>query len=255
MKKIILLIVAIITFSSCGLKRVYTPGNYGTSKKYTAKPIYIDKDTAANYISLAVSSGKHPFEEGVSDTKLIGSLNYHHSKSFKKYNFYYGLGLNYGNYKFKNSLENVIKENETQSFYVINPKIGFSFKSTSSNIEYEIIGIELNYNYENGDYQNKLAEIEPSNAIRIVNEKSLFSFNIFTEVLFKIDENNTLGLGLFSGGVLGLDEEKYNIKEGKGASFGGVTLSYRYKKYIVAIVTEKGAQNINSVNYSVTYQF
>ena len=255
MKKAVLYIIFILLISSCGVERVYTPANYGAIKKYIAKPVYNNKDTTANYISLAVSNGKHPIREGTNDTKLIGSLNYHHSKSFKKYNFYYGLGLNYGSYKFKNALIDVIVANETQSFYSINPKIGFSFKSTRPNIDYEIIGLELNYNYENGNYQNKLNEIEPSSAIRVINEKSLFSLNIFSEILFKIDENNTIGLGLFSGGLLGLDEKKYNIEEGGGGHFSGLTFSYRFKKYIFAVVTEKGALNIKSVNYSMTYQF
>ena len=52
-----------------------------------------------------------------------------------------------------------------------------------------------------------------------------------------------------------VDEKKYNIEEGGGGHFSGLTFSYRFKKYIFAVVTEKGALNIKSVNYSMTYQF
>lgn len=255
MKSFFYLIILSLSIYSCGVNRVYTPANYAASKKYVAKPIYIDDNVSANYISLSLSNGEHPYSQEKSDTKLISSLNYHHSKTSKKFNYYFGLGLNYGVYKFKNPLEDVITKNETKDFYVINPKIGFSLKKSYSKVEYHFIGLEMNYNYENGNYQNKLAEINPSSSIRVVNEKSLFSFNLFTEILFKINANKTLGIGLFGGDVLGLDEKKYNINYNDGTGFGGLTFSYRIKKYTFAVVTESGARNIQSINYSFTYQF
>lgn len=255
MKKISLFVLSILALHSCGVNRVYTPANYAASKKYVAKPLYNNENATANYISLSISKGEHPYLEQKSDTKLISSLNFHHSKTYKKYNYYLGLGLNYGSYNFKNSLENIILENETKNFYIINPKIGFSFKKSYSKIEYHFIGLELNYNYENGAYHKKLADINTSSSIRVVNEKSLFSFNFFTEILYKLNTNNTLGIGLFGGDIIGLDEKKYNIEDNDGTSFGGLTLSYRFKKYTLAFVTESGARNIQSINYSFTYQF
>ena len=270
MKRILLLIFSILIFCSCGVNRVYTPANYGATKKYVAKPIYKDTIVSANYISLSFSDGKHPHvintrnsspglgyssKNTIADTKTIGNINYHTSTSYKKSNFYYGIGFSYGKYNFKNSLDDIIVENESRSFYIINPKIGLSFKKISSNFDFHFIGLELNYNYENGAYQDKLSEITPSSSIRVVNEESLFSLNLFSELLYKVNTNNSIGFGLYFGGIIGLNETKYNIKDNDGKGFGGFTFSYRLKKTTFSLVSESAAKNIQSINYGINYQF
>lgn len=256
MKQLLLIITLIaLTFSSCNVNRVYTPANYGVTKRYIAKPIYKDKDVSATYISLGVSTGKHPYSsEEIADTKFIGSLNIHQSKSIKRFNFYYGIGFSYGNFNFKNSLDDVIKQNESQSFYIINPKIGMSIKKSSSKFDFHFIGMELNYNYENGAYQDKLSKITPSESIIIVNEKSLLSYNLSSEILYKINANNTIGLGIFAGDIIGLDTDKYNVGNA-GTGFGGLTFSYRIKKLTLSTVSQSASRNIESISFGASYEF
>ena len=272
MKKIILLILSTLLLYSCGVNRVYTPANYGSIKKYIAKPIYSDTVVKANYISLNITSGKHPHQENKTnnikgagtyytskkidaDSKIMAAIYYHKSISSKKSNLYYGIGFNYGNYNFNPSLNDIIKENEFQNFYIINPKIGLSFKKTSSKFDYHFIGLELNYNYEGGSYLDKLSKIPSSSSIKVVNEKSMFSYNLFTELLFKMNTDNTFGLGLFAGGIIGLNEAKYDINYNDGKGFGGLTISYRFKNTTFSLVSESAARKIQSINYSISYEF
>ena len=271
-KTLLVLFVSILLLCSCGVNRVYTPASYGNLKSYTAKPIYKDTITKSNYISLSLISGKHPHEENKvnhikglgsfyssknieADTKFMASVNYHTSSSYKKSNFYYGVGLNYGSYKFKTALDNVIEENETQSFFIFNPKIGGSLKHSTAKLDYHFIGLEFNYHYESGSYLKQLSKITPSNSVIVVNEKSLLSYNLFSELLLKINSDNTFGLGLFVGGILGLNETKYNITNNEGKGFGGLTFSYRHKKITFSIVAESGARKVQSINYGLSYQF
>ncbi|HEX9600438.1 MAG TPA: hypothetical protein VF985_03005 [Mariniflexile sp.] len=72
--KALLNLLLVIFVSSCGVKRVYTTGSYGSIKSYTEKQHFIDGKTTATYVSGDVSFGKHSQDDGsFNDTKKDSS--------------------------------------------------------------------------------------------------------------------------------------------------------------------------------------
>jgi len=97
----IILIVQLFLLSSCGVKRIYTSGSYGSLKSYTAKNEYQGMRSSEIYISGDISTGKHG-QEGNSfkDSKTLVSLNTHKSVTGRNYNLYYGLGATFSGLSF-----------------------------------------------------------------------------------------------------------------------------------------------------------
>ena len=256
MKNLIKLLVIghLILLCSCGVDRIYTSGTYGSIKSYTEKPQFNGKKSSATYISGDISNGKHA-QEGNSfkDTKVLVSLNAHKSVTRKNYNLYYGIGATYGNYKFKEGFEDVIATGEKKSFYSINFKTGINYTMSRRIIDYRFIGLELAYNYEFGPYQDKLTQLKSLNnsALVIINKNPLFSYNLYSEYVFKIKDKNNLSIGFYVGDLLSDIEEN---SENWRATFSGITLSFRHDKYIFSMVTQTGEAEIRSTKFGLTYQ-
>ncbi len=264
MKNLILIVISIL-LSSCGIDRVYTSSSYGSIKSYTAKPEYRDKDTAAVYISGGFSKGVN-FQSGdysrdvssqnVSgddndDGKELFSLNIHKSFTRKNLNIYYGGGITYGRYKFKSDFLDIVRANEKKELYNFDTKIGVNFNLPTKRLDLRIIGLELVYNYEFGPYQNTLQSIKNKqiSSVLVVDEKSLFSYNFNSEVVFKLRNNNTFGLGFFIGDVLNNPKEL----EDRSSAFSGLFFSYKLKRYVFSVVLESG-HRVNSSRVGLTYQ-
>ena len=250
---------ALAMFMSCDVQRVYTPGSYASVKNYTAKPEYHGEKSSATYISGDISLGKHSQPNGdapeFDDKKTIVSVNAHRGITAKYFNAHYGLGASYGNYKFKEGLSDNITAGETKDFYTVNARAGLTFKLSSRKFDYRLIGFELSYHNEFGPYQDKLSELEDiygdSNVIVVVREESFFTYNLNSEIIYKINEDNALGFGIFFGELLINND---NMRS-ESASFGGTMTSYRFKDYTLSFLTESGHRSISSVKFGITYRF
>ena len=250
----ILLVVQLFLFYSCGVDRVYTSGTYGSLKSYTAKPFYNGEKSSAFYLSADVSSGKHEQELGVfKDSKTLVSVNSHRSVTRRNYNLHYGLGATYGCYKFNRGIGNLISEDQKESFYSFNFKTGINYTMSRRKIDYRFLGLELGYNYEFGPYQNRIKELKNFDgdlALLIVDEKSMFSYNLNSECIFKLKDDNSLSLGVFFGSILVNTDKTL----GEDALFGGFTLGLGIDRTTFSSVIEHANEGIRSAKFGVTYQ-
>ena len=59
----IILITQLFLLSSCGVRRIYTSGSYGSLKSFTAKKEYSGERSSEIYVSGDLSTGKHEQEK------------------------------------------------------------------------------------------------------------------------------------------------------------------------------------------------
>jgi hypothetical protein len=255
MKTTLKLLLALLPFiCSCGSRRVYTTGSYGSLKSYTEKPHYTNKKESATYISGDISFGKHLQDGGdFDDVKTIAAVNIHRSTTGRFYNFYYGLGGTYGTYKFKEGYENLIADEEKKSFYTINFKSGINYTYTRPKVDWRFIGVELAYLNEFGAYQDKLSELISSNdgELTIANQRSMFTYQIYSEYVFKTKDNGAITFGFYFGDLMNFkDTEMYS----GNTSFSGFTLGFTVEKITLSAIFESGQGDIRSTKIGLTYR-
>lgn len=252
--KALLNLLLVIIVSSCGVKRVYTTGSYGSIKSYTEKQHFIDEKTTATYVSGDISFGKHSQEDGsFNDIKTIAAINIHRNTTGSFYNYYYGLGGTYGTYNFKEGYSDLIVKGEKSHFYTINIKSGINYTYTRPKVDWRFIGLEFAYLNEFGPYQDKLSELTTNNDgnLIIVNQKSMFTFNLYSEYVFKISNEEAFTLGFYLGDLLNYkNTELYSDSTG----FNGISLGLRLKKYSVNAIFETGEGDIKSSKIGLTYK-
>lgn len=255
--KFISILLTLLCYS-CGVNRLYTSGSYGALKSYTEKPEYKGENEKALYVSGTIASGKHDQEENTfRDKKTIFSANIHRSHTSKFYNFYYGIGGAFGTYTFGRGLGDVISDDEKENFYNINAKTGFNFTLSRRKFDYRLIGVEFMYHNEFGAFQDKLDTLKEEyvdgrNGIVVVNKKSIFSWNLYSEIVYKINTKNALTLGMFFGSVPVNSNQMY-VENG---SLGGWLLGYRYDKFTLSYVYQgaKAADGLSSSKFGLTYR-
>jgi len=266
--KIFFKILSLGVFSSvvisCGVNRVYPSASYGALKTYTEKPIYNGEKEVATYISGSFRNTKYPQDVGVDemvdDEVIGGNLSIYRVITNKKFNYYYGLGTSFGSYNFNSELKNfnndsgnLINENDKLNYYNVNLKTGINLTKTLEKFEYSIIGLELIYVNEFGPYMDKLESLVPQvrSDVLIADEKSIFAFNLNTEITFRINNTNNLGAGIFFGSVLFNDKEKI---EDETALISGIILKYNYKDFTLSFISENSTRNISSARFGITYK-
>ena len=259
--KLLLIAILSVSFSSCGVKKVYTSASYGSLKSYTEKPIYNGKKETSTYVSGSFSNINHPQNNENDDKATMGNFSIYRTTTDKKLNYYYGLGGSFGNYQFKSDLSNLdnsanyLSENDKLDFYNINLKAGVNLTKTWKKFEYSIVGMEFIYVNEFGSYIDKLSDLPQISDVIIVDEKSIFAFNLNTEITFRINKDNNIGYGMFFGDVLFLDKEKtQNKTQNESAPFYGFLLKYNYKNFTLSLINESSARSIKSIRFGITYR-
>lgn len=246
--------IQVLLCYSCGVDRVYTSGTYGSLKSYTAKPVYNGEKTSKYYVSGDLSFGKHEQDGGdFKDSKTIVTVNAHKAITRKNFNLHYGVGGSYGNYKFHESYEGAVSENEKQHFYSANFKTGINYTMSRPKIDFRFIGLELTYNYEFGPYQDKLSELRSvlnGDNVVIVNEKSMFSYNLYSEYVFKLDDKSSFNLG-FYGGYIFVDSELVSSGD---ATFSGLTIGLNVDRYTFSMIFESGYGGVKSSKFGLAYR-
>jgi hypothetical protein len=252
-------ILVFLSCTSCGVDRVYTSGSYGDLKSHTAKPEYQGKKEKAIYVSAAHTTGKHrqiSTAENFSDKKSIFSASLHKSVTGKYYNYYYGVGGAFGNYTFTNGLDNNIETGEQKNFFNVNSKAGINYTWTRQKFDFRFIGFEVAYHYEFGSYQDKLKNLEEeykdNSSILVFQEASMLSWNLYSEVVYKINKNNAIEFGIFAGAIFLSSEARVN----RESSFIGYTLAYRYKRFTASLLGSgaNAADDIRGIRYGLAYR-
>jgi len=262
-------IIITFTLSSCSTtmpSRVYTNGSYGTLKNYTSKPEYRDKDTSAVYISGSIAHGKNNIEVS-DDSKTLINANLHKSVTRKNFNFFYGAGITYGNYKFDGpSLNEDFILPSTKNFYMLNSNIGANLNLPTKRMDWRVIGIELGHSYEFGPYQNTLNEINDANIPEYIaaNQKSILHYSLSTEAVFKFENEEALTLGVFAGDIL---NKKKDLKDSSETTMRGYYIAYSFDRITLSLLQQFAPQLENnsprifdgfdsdrSVKFGVSYQ-
>nr|WP_321231884.1 hypothetical protein [uncultured Psychroserpens sp.] len=248
---LLLAIIGIFMLTSCG-KRVYTSGTYGSIKSYTVKPEYRGENKKGTYISADFSKGEQDVTNSITDKKTFLSIRAHRSITRKYFNFYYGLGGTLGNYKFGGPITDGVNVG-SKAFYSLNSKTGINLNLPTKKMDWRILGVELIYNYEFGPYQNTLEDVKNStedSELLIFNKKSILSYNLTTEAVFKLNSGNALSLGIYVGDIL---NKTGNLK-GEDSNFLGVFISFKFKKITLSLVSESAQESIGSSKFGLTYQ-
>ena len=254
MRNIFICIVGTILLSSvcsCTSIRTYRNGTYGAVKSYTAIPEYYGENTSTTYVSGSFSSGENRVDANGIDKTSIIALNAHRSHSFKYFNFYYGAGGRYGSYKFRTGLLEIIKAGERESFFNIDAKAGVNFQKSWQNLDWRILGGELTYTYETGPYQDRLDELEGElSTIQIYSQPSTLTYNVNTELIWKVNRKNAIGLGFFYGSIL-----NQHTEDSANSGHYGIMGSYRYSQFTFSII-QTGTEQVKSgsVQFGLTYR-
>lgn len=256
MKTILKLMLVTLLFMmySCGTHRIYTTGSYASVKSYTDKPLYKGNKESATYLTGDISLGRHKQNDGSDfyDAKTLVSGSIHRSTSGKFYNYYYGGGLTFGRYRFTKGFEDLINDNEKHNFYNVNFKTGLNFTYNRPKMEYRFIGVELTYLNEFGPYQKKLNELNTSgnDGLVVINKKSMFTYNIYSEYVFKKPNSDKgLVLGFYFGDLLNYNADEYGHKAG----FSGFTIGLKLKRSTISLISESRNGDISSTKFGFTY--
>ncbi|MCF6350655.1 MAG: hypothetical protein L3J23_06430 [Flavobacteriaceae bacterium] len=253
----LLISTILVLFISCSAKKVYTSASYGSLKSYTEKPIYNGKKETSTYVSGSLSNLNHPQNNESDDKVTMGNFSIYRTTTDKRLNYYYGLGGSFGTYQFRSDLTNLdnsvnyFSENDKLNFYNINLKAGVNLTKTWKKFEYSIIGVEFVYVNEFGSYIDKLSDLPQMYDVAIVDEKSIFAFNLNTEITFRINKDNNIGYGMFLGDLLFLDKEKTRDENGL---FYGFILKYNYKNFTISLIKEYSKRSIESTRFGITYK-
>lgn len=251
------LLILTISVISCSSPRIYTTGSYATIKSYTDKPLYKGEKESATYVSGDIAIGSHEqredAEDHFKDNKTLFSAKIHRSTSRSFFNYYYGAGFAMGSYKFKRGYSNLVKDGEKSAFYNFNLKTGININYNRPKMEWRFIGIEFTYLNEFGPYQDKLKYLIESNdnGLEIINEKSLFTYNLYSEYVFKSTKNEDgFLIGFYVGDLLNYDKEEY----GYSASYHGLLFAIILKDLTISLNFEAGNGNIKSTKFGLSYK-
>ncbi|MEL0457529.1 hypothetical protein WJN01_14915 [Flavobacteriaceae bacterium SZ-1-7] len=146
-----------------------------------------------------------------------------------------------------------MSKGEKANFYNIHLKTGINYTYTRPKVDYRFLGVEFAYHNEFGDYQKKLEElikVDDPNLI-VVNQKSMFTYHLYSEYAFKSSNQDAFTVGLYVGGLIGLKETDMFSGD---ATYSGITLGLRLKKYTISLIYESGQNQIRSSKLGLTYQ-
>lgn len=249
MKKIFLLsIMSLFILCSCSSSQSFTNASIGNLKSYTEKDTYKGENTENHYLTLYISNGTVEQYDLPQDKKMYIGINYHKSYVQKNFNFYYGGGLTYGRYNFKSNFKDIVKTNDSKSFCNLNLKTGANVKLSTKSSEFKIIGLELTYHNEFGEYPNFLefAQMNYPDS-DITNHKNLIGLNFYSEYTLKVNTNNHFTIGGFSGKLIFQNQliPKY---------FEGMYFGYTHKKYTLHLTMQKDYVRQYSSTFGITYK-
>ncbi len=171
----------------------------------------------------------------------------------KHWNFYYGVDLAYGTYRFNQGYLDIITPNSSSDFYRLSGFGGINFTISRPKIDYRILGLEFSYTHEAGTYQDELSALRSQTAsnssVLVFNKRNLPAFNLYSELLFKLTKEKALGVEFYGGEVFVSDPEL-----DRSAAFAGYALSYRFKQYTFSFSQEYGQADIRSWSMGLSYK-
>lgn len=199
MKPYLVVVVLLLLFSSCA-RHYYPSAMFQNDVQYMAKPHSSDSVLHGTYASGAFLT---TFNTGnISESGAAGLLNVYRSHTLK----HPDLSVSYGVLGFAGNYYGHMADNPdglNKSFYGLGANFSISPYIKGENVDWHIIGLDLVYTKEFGDYAAfRQKGINTENYI-FYRKTDLFTYGIFTEAIakvspkvalaFKIGLNNTPG--------------------------------------------------------------
>lgn len=234
----------------------FTNATMGSTSGYVAKPEYNGENRSAIYVSgeFGNSNVSNPGSGYLSDSEntgktTFGALNIHRAHANKNLNFYYGVGAQLGTFKFSDESFPLEEPGEfvsagNKSFYAFQVKTGINYLVSRAFADFRIIGLDLGFITESGPYLDTLEALETENLqndfnydeLEVFKKPSTFYLGLSSEVLFKINEKNSLGVNPFIA-------KSFLESNGKlEPNIYGLTLSYRYSDFTFSFLNEVNSQ-------------
>ena len=211
MKKLTFSLLTIIilpgVFTSCS-KQYYAPGLYQNDVQLMMKPQ--SQDSAKRKIYIAGALVEQSGAGGQGDA-TSGVLNIYQSHTFKNVNLSYGVLGYTGNYS-RNESSSTTNSNGTTTTNNINISKGFtgygfngslSFYFSNELCDFRILGADLIYTKESGDYLAFRRSVYGQPNIISSPRSEMLTYGIFTEYVFHPKKDLNVGFKVFLNKVTG----------------------------------------------------
>ncbi|WCT12395.1 hypothetical protein [Mucilaginibacter jinjuensis] len=207
MKPYLFAAALLLIFSSC-TKHYYPSAMFQNDVQYMSKPYSGDSVRHGTYVSgaLLLTGNSGNIDDGAS----AGLLNIYQSYTLKNpnLNISYGVLGFAGNYRAGTDNTNISID---KNFYGLGVNFSMSPYINRGNVDWRIIGLDLTYTKEFGDYAAFRQRMLNTDKLTYYRKTDLFTYGLFTEAMvkvspavslaFKIGLNNTPGQKQYINGI------------------------------------------------------
>lgn len=225
---------------------LYGPALYRSDIAYLPKPLSSDSSHHANYVSAALysSSGAEPTNDN--DELTRGELSIGQGFTFSHFNVGYSVFGTLGDYNNYTDPSGPSASFSSKFFGAAGGRFSTDAFVTLGRVDIRLIGFEMAYSHEFGDYAVYRKEVNTPN-IYTNNRTDLLTLGGTSEVIWhSSDPNIQFGLRLFIGNTLGNDKYYYPntiltyYNDGIGASLAYFMQIHRY--FFVGELNNTGGQ-------------
>jgi hypothetical protein len=221
---IFLTVIFCLGLSSCA-RRVYFPAIYQNDIQYMVKPHSTDSVKTGIY-----AAGTYLLQETLSSGGSINSglLNIYRSHTVPNFNFSYGILGFFGSYAKDSSDTHITAGSKSFTGFGVNGSV--SYYKNFGEVDWRIIGTDLVYTHESGNYLNFRRAIAHDPDVISATQAGLFTYGIFSELAIKPNQNLNVGVKLFFSKTAGKITRTDLYDNQDFDSIIGTTGSLGYKK-------------------------
>jgi len=196
MKTLYILVLVLITFSSC--QSFYQAGLAGSEYQHLETPFNnTDTTTTAHYVKAGFQQGVEYYNNEKNDIQFLG---YHYAVSRKYFGFAVGGNIFHGKYDVTSFVRDMEHLNKSYDYWGAEALIKFNFNiPMSSWCHWRIIGWQLTWNTERGafyDFRDDMAKLddEMEFGTSFMDEMTNLSFYVDSELLLNPATDLFIGL-------------------------------------------------------------
>jgi hypothetical protein len=247
----LLLLAIILTVLSSCTTRYYAPGLYQNDVQFMIKPH--SKDSVKTRI---YASGAYLAQSGANGQGSSGSgiLNIYQSRTIPHFNFSYGVMGYTGVYT---QTQTTTTGTATNNLFINKSFSGYGFNGSTSfylstkKTDFRIIGVDLSYTHEGGDFLAfRKSQLGQPN-VRSAAQPQLFTYGIFSEFVVRPSVSTNFGFKLFSNHTTGkinrdLQRVEGFYNTGSSSTFGFTSfVGYKHVNFHTTVA-------LGSTNSSIT---
>ncbi|TZF82711.1 hypothetical protein FW774_14540 [Pedobacter sp. BS3] len=181
MKKIYFPAFLVVLLSGCDSIRYYMPVMLKADLTYMPKPMSFDSIKTSNYVT-ATYGGKSM--ANLDEESTFGQFSFSRSHYLKNINVSYGGGGYFGTVE-NNSIDTtVVNVLDRKNFSGFNLNTSANLVTSSGRTDFRVIGLELAYNKEFGDYYHYRKSVIGIPDAYSITRSDLFSAGLSSEVIW-----------------------------------------------------------------------